>query len=1629
MIKTILKRFLSLALCFLMVCTLLPVTAYAATPLPDFEVADLTATYDSGTWNAAKDSIKGSTTCSGCSGSGSATLTLTNTKTTEAKLMFTYSVSISGSGTVKIGADSYAANTSGSYNATILADETLTISLSVSTSGEDEKSEAIIELNGISLVADTMVDVVFQPAENGTYTVDGKTITEDYRNTQSSITPYQVVATPAEGYRFMGWYDVTHEKYINTSPATALNIVQNCTITARFVNKAVALFEVGGQRFDDLNNAITYAQLNNQDKIIQVADGSISGNYTIPADITLLIPYNEEGTLLTTIPARGTANQGASGEKQEPYRTLTLEEGSSITVNGAISVGGMHYATAQWYACATTGAYGWIKMNGNSTITVNDGGKLYAWGYITGEGSITAESGATVYEYFQVRDWRGGSQSSDMSNKVFPFSQYYVQNIESRLSLKKGAEEKVFFATELRSKYVSSFVNFVGETDSMFTPEGQFTKWYDASSDRMVFDIVGDATLNSIKLKITYLITVNVDSKNYVLPINNNVDLNVHSGTVVLNQDVELLPGVNVTIDKDAEVQIAEGSSLYVYDKDQWGQTCAWNSNSDGIKQLSYSPSWTNGKAPSRTTSDAKIDVNGKLTAIGSIYTTEGGADICSSQGTGVYIQQNAPGTSTVTYQYDQNAKKYIEIPITAAKLHNANTAKPYTETAGASAGDVFKYVKDQWIKNPCTITFDANCDGINNPMEPITVGAGESFVLPECAIIRGGYDFAGWNTEKGGTGTSYADQAEITVTTDTTLYAQWKCLHEGKTELRNAEAATCIEDGYTGDTYCLDCNEKISSGETIPAKGHTGVVDEAVEATCTTPGKTEGKHCSVCNEILVAQTEVPAKGHSWDDGEITTAPTCNGAGVKTYTCTVCKETRTETIDATGHTPVDVAEQPATCTEAGHTAGTKCSACDAILSGMEEIPATGHTEVIDAAVEPTCTEPGKTEGKHCKVCNEILVAQTEIPAKGHTSVEVAAVEATCETAGHEAGTKCSVCDAILSGIEEIPAKGHTEVIDAAVEATCTEFGKTEGKHCKVCGKTLVEQTEIPAKGHTEVIDAAKEATCTETGLTEGKHCSVCNEVLVAQEVIPAKGHTEVTDPAVEPTCTESGKTKGKHCSVCDAIIVAQTEIPAKGHTEEIRNKKEATLTEDGYTGDAYCSVCNEKLHDGEVISKTGATITWVIDGVETTEVYEKGAMPSHDDTIETPYYTYTITGWTPEIATAEENATYTATFVKTGKNGLCIDGENTYWLDDGKIVLNKGLTQVQDENGHNLYYYFGEDGKAVKNVPEGGQDFWVEKTHDLLPRWGYYFDENGVILHDETFQNGISNVDGKLYYYIDGIRVHMGMFRIGQDYYYAKSNGELVVSGSYYCVRTNDLKAEGTYTFDAEGKMVMPNVNKNGIVAEDGSLYYYVKGERTYAGLIKIDGSYYYVRTSGEVVHGCKYWITKTNGLMAEKSYEFDADGKMVMPDVTKNGIVSEEGSLYYYVNGERTYAGLIEIGGSYYYVKTNGEVVHGRSYWITKTNGLMGERSYTFADDGKMLDPQIKQDNAKKGIVAEDGSLYYYVDGVRTYAGLIEIDGSYYYVKTSGEVVHGRKYWISKTNGLLKEGSYTFADDGKMMP
>lgn len=1742
--KSTLKRFLSLVLCMCMVMALLPnvtMTAFAATSGTVTGLADenigLSFSGDAeDAWSANGTSIIGAATSEGgaCGNTSyKSTLTITNKKSTTATLSFDYTIE-QNSGTIQV--DGTEVSSGASFTKELAANGSVKVYIKSGSTSAATK----ITLTNVVLVSDVNATATFVPAENGTYTVDGKLITEEYSNTQSSMTAYQVVATPADGYQFMGWYDVSNEKYISTSAKAALNIENDCTITARFASKTAALFETGGQRFDDLGDAVSYAQTNGQSKITLATDGSISGTYTIPAGITLLIPFDEAGTLYTDAPA---AIRTAPASK--PFRTLTMSDGASITVNGAISLGGRYYAAGGSEQGRPVGDYGYIKMADNSSITVKNGGKLYAWGFISGSGSVLAESGATVYEFYQIADFRGGTASSNMHHGVFPFSQYFVQNIEVPLTLNAGANEQVYSGVYAMKSTYTTAINFIGDTGMFKVESGSFTKDYDEKTDRLVFTVNGEAALNTLALTLAGM---DVNSASYVLPITNNITINIQSGNVTINQDAALLAGVEVNIAEGAGLTVANGKNIYFYDSDEW--------NSDNFvwgpckfKSVAYAP----GKAYNRSNNDlvdAKMDVNGSVTAIGAIYTTAGGADICSSNGTGKYIQQGALGTATETYQYNANGNNAVTIPITAAKLHNADGS--YTETKDAKAGDVINYVNGVWGgKEPVqlTVTFEANGSTeypVEGTMEPQTVLEKTDTALNANSFTREGYNFLNWNTAADGTGDSYADKATVKLTENTTLYAQWEDNHS-LTKVINKKDATCTEDGYTGDTVCAICGKEITKGETIQSKGHTEVIDARVEPTCTKSGKTEGKHCSVCNEVLVAQevipatghtekavagkpatcTEtgltdgiscsvcgtvikaqevIPAKGHSWNEGEITTSPTCENAGVKTYTCTVCNATKTEAIDATGHTPIEVAEQPATCTEAGHKAGTKCSVCDAILSGMEEIPATGHTEVIDAAKAPTCTESGLTEGKHCSVCNKVLVAQ-----------------------------------------EVIPAKGHTEVVDPAVEPTCTEPGKTEGKHCSVCNEIIVAQTEIPAKGHTEVIDAAKAPTCTEPGLTEGKHCSVCNEVIVKQEV-----------------------------------------IPATGHKPEIRNAVEATLTTPGYTGDTYCSVCNELLKQGKEIPKTGAHITWVIDGeVVAEEDYLKGTMPSFkDSTDKAPddNYRYTFTGWSPEVVVAEEDATYTAqysasarvfytiTFNANGGEGsmepqrfevgvdtalntnaftregykfigwntaadgsgatyadegaileltgdmtlyaqwqfwngwlkdangkqyykdgelqktgwTVIDGEtyyldtetgyaatgittlipngatetarcvfdaegvfqsdvtgvysvgeDTYWLNSGIIEEEAGLKRVVKENGEVNYYYFAVQknleeregltlSAAVKSTVLNGKDCWLHKTNGLaLPEWGYYFDENGVILHDEdTSKNGILKDGEDLFYYVDGIKAPAGMIKIGDDYYYANSKGQLIVNQTYYCSRMNGLMEEGTYAFDAEGKLIQGATDKNGIVKDDdGVLRYYVNGKVTYVGLIEIDGDFYYVRSNGEVVTDCVYWITWTHGLKEAGYYTFDENGKLT--GTPKNGIVEEDGVLHYYVNGKLTYAGLIKIGDDYYYVNSKCEVVRDCDYYISWTHDLMPQGRYHFDADGKLTGSVAP---LKNGIYEEDGSLYFYRNGERAYAGLIQIDGDYYYVRSTCEVVHDRSYYVYWTHGLMPEGYYNFDSAGRMI-
>ena len=164
-----------------------------------------------------------------------------------------------------------------------------------------------------------------------------------------------------------------------------------------------------------------------------------------------------------------------------------------------------------------------------------------------------------------------------------------------------------------------------------------------------------------------------------------------------------------------------------------------------------------------------------------------------------------------------------------------------------------------------------------------------------------------------------------------------------------------------------------------------------------------------------------------------------------------------------------------------------------------------------------------------------------------------------------------------------------------------------------------------------------------------------------------------------------------------------------------------------------------------------------------------------------------------------------------------------------------------------------------------------------------------------------------------------------------------------------------------------------------------------------------------------------------EKSFVFDEHGAWLGEDYT--GLYDIGDNTYYVENGFSVGGGLRQIGEDYYYFKSNMTAVKNTNYFISITNDLLPAGNYDFDENGELQLPQPEPEpEVKNGFVTEDdGVTYYYVNGVNTSVGLIQIDGQYYYVKSGGKRVENCTYFISNTNGLLPAGNYVFDANGVM--
>ena len=556
-----------------------------------------------------------------------------------------------------------------------------------------------------------------------------------------------------DDYYFFGWemIDGDNRTYISHDKLCTYQFTKSVKVRPEFIPNDRATYFLLAEKDDpnktiyhDLQRALDDAELNltlggEQVVVLNDKDGMGTevvlpkGTYTIPRGVVLLIPGNNAYTNKAVLDENDyeSSSNPKTGELHNSryYTRLNVEDGTKIIVEGGLNV----YARLQINNQTWLGRpwrYGWIELGENCTIDVEPSASINVYGYITGPLStaITIKNGATVRESFQIRDWHGGSETINYvtgqgTYRVFPSSQFYIQNIEVPLTFESGAKEELMAAVNIGSISVVK-APFVDLQDGLFhlNTGTKLTKYYDKYTDSQVYIMEGTGAstqveLGKIELKdvavdmpIIGTIKQDISSSDYVLPLPHNMDITVKNTNLLVSYDFAFLAGSKFTIDKTATVSLngnrSQSANMFVYDRVQNGDYFG-TSNSQLIP-VGYRPTTTydtkndNGilyQRKSEMLQDACLVVDGLLTCgdYGYLYTTNTTnetnqcANITSNGGGKIYVANL--GTKSATYQ--RKMGEWITIPVTPARMRNGDgTYKSPNDEGGT---ETYTYTQNKW--------------------------------------------------------------------------------------------------------------------------------------------------------------------------------------------------------------------------------------------------------------------------------------------------------------------------------------------------------------------------------------------------------------------------------------------------------------------------------------------------------------------------------------------------------------------------------------------------------------------------------------------------------------------------------------------------------------------------------------------------------------------------------------------------------------------------------------------------------------------------------------------------------------------------------------------------------------------
>ncbi len=453
---------------------------------------------------------------------------------------------------------------------------------------------------------------------------------------------------------------------------------------------------------------------------------------------------------------------------------------------------------------------------------------------------------------------------------------------------------------------------------------------------------------------------------------------------------------------------------------------------------------------------------------------------------------------------------------------------------------------------------------------------------------------------------------------------------HVGGTEVRDTVKETCYTEGYSGDIYCLGCDNMIEPGYVIDPTGNH------VAASGWQTSETQHWHNCTTNGCT-AQVDLADHNYQWVVDEPATE---YGPGVKHEEC-VCglKRSQGTEIPKLDHVHKKIthhAAVAATCTQTGTVEYWTCGVdlCDGKLYGdadcqiqldtiVEEINSNNHaggTEVKDA-VKETCYTEGYTGDTYCKGCGEMIAEGSVVNATGnHVADTVWHTDDenhwhVCTTAGcgavvgkvahnyqwktdkeateYVTGLKHEECSCGLKRSEDtvIPKLDHVHrdiAHHAAVAATCVKTGTVEywtcgsdlcdGKYygdakCEKQLETIVESINSSNHAGKTYLKEEKAATCSEAGYSGDTYCSDCDAQIKKGAVVPATGnHTPGKDYVT------NDKQHWKVCTHCEAVVGAANHnlswIVDQKPTEEVAGKQHQ-----------QCSVCKYVCNEGTAIDK------------------------------------------------------------------------------------------------------------------------------------------------------------------------------------------------------------------------------------------------------------------------------------------------------------------------------------------------------------------------------------------------------------------------------------------------------------